>query len=259
MKYWYQKPHPSLSEYVRTVLIVEGFSPSGENALPLFTNGMAALFCAMKKGEDGNEEIIQLTLFGKSVPDECWVVNPDTTIMAYFLKPFALSCLFNVPAAELNKQDIELSAWSPHKMNALKLQLAYAASTHQKIEIVDDLFILQLQQQQRECEIIQYATDEIMNNSRVDILTLILKKLDLNERTFQRMFKKYVGITPSQYRRICQFQLSFTQLRTKKFNTLMDVAYDNGFADQSHFIRSFKEFTEITPKDYIQSGIKKSK
>ena len=70
------------------------------------------------------------------------------------------------------------------------------------------------------------------------------------------MFKKYVGVTPNQYRRICQFQVSFAQLRGKEFNKLTDVAYDNGFADQSHFIRSFREFTQITPNDYLRSGLK---
>jgi AraC-like DNA-binding protein len=45
-------------------------------------------------------------------------------------------------------------------------------------------------------------------------------------------------------------------LRGKGFNNLTDIAYDNGFADQSHFIRSFKEFTQITPNDYLRSGLK---
>ena len=89
----------------------------------------------------------------------------------------------------------------------------------------------------------------------MEILSVLLNKLNLTERTFQRIFKKYVGITPNQYRRICQFQISFAQLRSKKFDTLTDVAYDNGFADQSHFIRSFREFTQITPGNYLKFGM----
>jgi AraC-like DNA-binding protein len=66
-----------------------------------------------------------------------------------------------------------------------------------------------------------------------------------------------VGITPSQYRRICQFQGSFMQLRYKEFETLSDIAFDNGFSDQSHFIRSFKEFAATTPMGYLKEGLKK--
>ena len=255
MKYWYQNPHQLFSEYVRTVLILEGFSQSDAEQLPLVTNGMPALLCRTEKDQPGNETILQLTLFGRSSTADSWTINDNTTIIAYFFKPFALSTVFNVPAKKLIGDPVDLSIWNPHKTNALRTQLIYAVSTQQKIEVLDNLLILQLQQNNKECKIIKYATDEIMCNPGTEILAAILNKLDLNERTFQRTFKKYVGITPNQYRRICQFQVSFEQLRGKGFNKLTDIAYDNGFADQSHFIRSFKEFTKITPNNYLQSGL----
>ena len=256
MKYWYQKPNQLLSEYVRTVLILECFSSPDAEQLPLVTNGMPALLCRTEKDRSGNENVLQLTLFGRSTTLDSWTINDNTTIVAYFFKPFALSTVFNVPAKKLIEDPVDLSNWSPHKANALRTQLINAGSTTRKVEVLDNLLIQQLQQNNKECEIIKYATDEIMYNPGTEILSAILNKLDLNERTFQRTFKKYVGITPNQYRRICQFQVSFEQLRAKGFNKLTDIAYDNGFADQSHFIRSFKEFTQITPNDYLRSGLK---
>jgi AraC-like DNA-binding protein len=217
---------------------------------------MSALFCKTEKDQSGNENIIQIALFGKEVPEEHWIVKTNETIIAYFFKPFALAGMFNMNAAKLLASPIDLGNWHAHKTNALKPQLIYASSTSRKIEVLDNLLIQQLQQNKRECEIIKYATDQIMLDPGMEILSEMLSRLDLNERTFQRIFKKYVGITPNQYRRICQFQLSFYQLRSKDFNKLTDIAYDSGFADQSHFIRSFKEFTQITPNDYLKSGLK---
>lgn len=259
MKYWYQKPHQSIAEYVRTVLILEGFSEPDADQLPLVTNGMSVLFCKTEKDQTGNENILQLTLFGKSASSDCWSFNSNTTIIAYFYKPFAMASMFNMPASALVKSPVDLCNWNPHKTNALTTQLIYAASTIQKTEALDDLLIHQLQQNNKECEIIRFATDQIMYNPGTEILSAILSQLRLNERTFQRIFKKYVGVTPNQYRRICQFQLSFMQLRSKDFNKLTDVAFDNGFADQSHFIRSFKEFAQVTPNDYLRSGLKEKK
>ncbi len=260
MKHWYQKPHQSISEYIRTVLILEGFSESDAAKLPLFTNGMPALLCRTEKGQTENETIAQLTLFGKSIPQDCWEINSNTTIIAYFFKPFALASIFNIPAAKLLENPIDLCNWSPHKTNALRTQLIYAAPTRRKIEVLDNLLIHQLEQHKKECEIIKYATDQIMCNSgTTEILSATLENLNITIRTFQRIFKKYVGVTPNQYRRICQFQFSFAQLRANQFNKMTDVAYDNGFADQSHFIRSFREFTQITPQDYLRSGLREKK
>lgn len=259
MKYWYQKPDPLLSEYVRTVLVVEGFSQPGPDQLPLFTNGMPALYCRTEKDKTGNENNIQLTLFGKSIPPDCWTINGDATIIACFFKPFAIAAMFGIPAPRLAKSPIDLCNWNAHKTNAIKKQLFYATTTPLKINVLDNLLVHQLQQNKKECTFIKYATDEIMCNPGTEILSAIQNKLNLNERTFQRIFKKYVGITPSQYRRICQFQLSFSQLRAKEFDKLTDIAYENGFADQSHFIRSFREFTQITPNDYLNSGLKVKK
>lgn len=259
MKYWYRKPHPSLSRYVRTVLILEGFSEPEADALPLFANGMPALFCKTEKHEAGNENVKQITLFGKSVPQECWATTTHTTIIAYFFKPFALPALFSTPAAALAKKPLDLESWHPLKTNALRAQLLYAASTSRKLEVLDNLLVQQLALNNKECEIIQYATDQIMYNSGTEVLAEILETLNINRRTFQRVFKKYVGVSPNHYRRICQFQLVFAQLRSGTFDTLTDVAYDHGFADQSHFIRSFREFTKTTPNSYLRSGLKEKK
>ena len=258
MQYRYQKPHRSLSKYVKTVLVAEGFAQTVNNKLPLFTNGMPALICSTATTPTGIENILQLAIFGKSTPPEIWDLKKNETVISYFFNPFSLACLFNLSAAELAKKSpIDLSKVNPQKTNALKTQLSYAKTTENKIESLDSLLLHQLNQQQRECEIIMYSTDQIMLKSGKEILSDVLDKLKLNERTFQRMFKKFVGVTPSQYRRICQFKQSFDQVRTGRFDKLTDVAYNTGFADQSHFIRSFKEFAQITPKDYKKSGLKR--
>src|ERR1041385_2497497 len=187
MKHWYQKPHPLISDYVRAVLVIDGSLEPDPSSPPLVTNGMAALFY-----RDGN-----LTLFGRSVPSECWHVGNHQKIAAYFFTPFAAPVMFN--------------------MDAKKLEVVELGSID--INAIDDLLIGKINPN---CKIIKYATDQIMLDPSTEILPAIVKKLDINERTFQRIFKKYVGITASQYRRICQFQSTFTELRTQNFQSLTD-------------------------------------
>jgi AraC-like DNA-binding protein len=255
MKYAYHKPNTLLKEYVRTVLILEGSPGSDASIPPLFTNGMPALLCRTEKDKTGYDNIVELALFGKSIPPDRWTINNRTTIIAYFFKPFALASIFNIAAKKLLEAPIEVCTSNPHTYNSLKTQLLYSDSTSRKIDVLDNLLIQQLKHHRRECEIIHYATDQIMCRSDKEILSFVQDTLNVNTRTFQRIFKKYVGVTSVQYRRICQFQLSFAHLRIKQFEKISDLAFDNGFSDQSHFIRSFKEFTKTTPKEYLERGL----
>jgi AraC-like DNA-binding protein len=33
---------------------------------------------------------------------------------------------------------------------------------------------------------------------------------------------------------------------------MVEIGYDSGFADQSHFIRTFKKYTGLTPSAYLK-------
>lgn len=248
---WFNKIDQVLKDAVQTVLILDSADPPAPEDLPIFTNGMPALLCTSQNKENN------LSLFGKAIPTERWAEWGNATLIAFFFKPFAIGPVFKVSAQQLKNEAVELNRWNPQKAMALTIQLTYAPSTAEKMEVLHQFILSQVIANQRECAIIRYATDKILENPEADVLAQMLQELNLTERTFQRIFKKYVGITASEYRRICQFQLAFYQLKSGQFDKLTDVAYANGYFDQSHFIRSFKEFTETTPNDYLQFGLKK--
>lgn len=67
-----------------------------------------------------------------------------------------------------------------------------------------------------------------------------------------RLFKNHQGMTPHAY----QLNLKVNRAREllKKGQNIVDVAQALDFVDQSHFHRTFKQFTGITPKQYQESS-----
>lgn len=69
----------------------------------------------------------------------------------------------------------------------------------------------------------------------------------LGMKQYGRLFREYVGMNPKEYGRIARFQraLRMMQLGSRDYAY---IAYSNGYSDQSHFIRDFRQFSGMTPK-----------
>lgn len=73
-------------------------------------------------------------------------------------------------------------------------------------------------------------------------------------RQLQRLYNKHVGLSASTYGTLNRFHNSLNELLRNNFNKLSDLAYDNGYYDQMHFVRDFKRFSGNTPKDFIRNN-----
>lgn len=69
----------------------------------------------------------------------------------------------------------------------------------------------------------------------------------LSKKQYGRLFREYVGMNPKEYGRIARFQraLRMMQLGSRDY---AGIAYASGYSDQSHFIRDFRQFSGMTPK-----------
>jgi AraC-like DNA-binding protein len=105
-------------------------------------------------------------------------------------------------------------------------------------------------------QLVQYALQEIVRSNGNVPLKELLKQVNLSERTLERKFKESVGVSPKLFSRICQFQATLSHLRDNSFDKLSDVAFANDYADQSHFIRVFREFTGLSPLQYVRNKIR---
>jgi AraC-like DNA-binding protein len=246
-------PCEKVSSYVERILVIEDTLVTNPFTLPLYANGAPTLLFQTARGTIKNNSN-NLTLFGQTVFPETLTIRDNFTLIAYFFKPFALFSLFGVSAQELTNNPIDLNLLSPAITGRLQEQLLNAATTNEMIALLDEYVFSLITKTKADCQLISYATLAIAQNASKDVLLKVQRELHVTERTFQRMFEKNIGIAPGLYRRISQFNNAFQQLNNRQFSKLSDIAFTNGYADQSHYIRAFKEFTGITPKDYLKFG-----
>lgn len=78
----------------------------------------------------------------------------------------------------------------------------------------------------------------------------LCQRTSTKERQLERLFKKYVGLSPKFYMRVIRFSYVFKMVNEKKLSGAK-LGLEAGFYDQPHFIRNFKAFTGEDPSAYL--------
>jgi hypothetical protein len=136
--------------------------------------------------------------------------------------------------------------------NDLEFSITNATSTKERIQIVEKF----LSTQMRDADVI----DSILK-STIDTILLTKGRVAINEilkdelprrRQLERKFSQRVGISPKQLGRIIRLQETLKMLLNQRPGNLTEIAYENQYFDQSHFIKDFKEFTGVNPKEFYK-------
>jgi AraC-like DNA-binding protein len=85
-------------------------------------------------------------------------------------------------------------------------------------------------------------------------MNVIADSLGLSLRSFNRLFKQAIGVSPVEYRQIAQFRYSLKQKFIQdQFSNLTEIGYSSHFYDQSYFNKIYKKLTGNTPKAFFQT------
>lgn len=90
--------------------------------------------------------------------------------------------------------------------------------------------------------IMKYMEDNYMVALSLEDLA---KEVNLSPFHFTRLFKQEVGMSPHAY--VTQLRVNRAQDLIPRGESLLGIAYELGFADQSHFSRTFLKLTGVSP------------
>jgi AraC family transcriptional regulator len=79
-------------------------------------------------------------------------------------------------------------------------------------------------------------------------LTALAQSVDIHPTHLSRAFRQHYGVTVGEFLR--DLRVSYARDRLASRAPLQEIALDAGFADQSHFTRTFRRVTGMTPADF---------
>lgn len=252
-------PQKQLASIVSHIAVIENSAKStGMNHLPFYADGFPGLlFQQAEEGmfmNGGSSPLPPLFVYGQTIKPIVLSPMGSFRILVFYFYPATLSTLFGISPSEIRDSCINLQLLPSYDFQFSVQEIFDARKAHGQIAIICHHLSKQLQSKTTQADyIISYALEEIWNSNGQSSLFQLRRHLNVTERTFERRFEHLVGVSPKLFSRVCQFRSTINQLHKKDFVKLSDLAYDNGYSDQSHFIRSFKEFTGSTPLEYLKA------
>lgn len=171
-----------------------------------------------------------------------------TGSFAIKLKPAALTQLFNLDMHQYLDKIVDLDSFPIPELASLKENLYPFKDKLQLTEVLDNHFIM-LSKTAGENPLEAVLALIFTSNGMTNVAELC-SVAGVSERQLERLFKKYIGLSPKYYSRIIRFNYIFQLIRAKK-SSWAEIVYQSGYYDQSHFIRNFKAFTGEDPSSYF--------
>ncbi len=178
-------------------------------------------------------------------------LSGKTGMILIVFRPHGLKSFFNFPITELLNENLSLQDLANNEANELEDKLFNAPNNKQRVIHLEKFLIKRLVYN-AEYERVEYAV-KIIEHSKGQLKAQdIAHEVCLGIKQFERTFSKYVGVNPKKFASIVRFQ-NVIQMNSKNKKSMSQLAYDNGYYDQSHFIHDFKSLTGQTPKAFFTS------
>lgn len=260
IQYSFYPTDTRLSEYLFSYGMIE--VPKG-NTVPLMSppNGLTGFLIRVKSGADArlvatikNDNPIghqpSYVIGQITYPINGYATGP-LTFMVVFFQPLGMYQLFGGNMNRLANTSMDLFDFlGKEKAAALMKELLAADDASYQVGVLNNFFLQ------------QKVTDSCDNEKRVlDIIhqakgNITIKEMEeslsISRRTLERYFQEKVGISPKVYAQIFRFKCAIQYLEANPNTKWADLTYDNGFFDQSHMIRYFKEYLQVSPNNLVK-------
>lgn len=254
-------PSVELSKFIKRYFFLKATS-SVKKTYRLFSNGNTGLVFSINKEANSSRIngslIMKVFVFGQIITPIEIELEPNSELAVVAFTPNGLNELTGVPGIELKGCVIEADNVFGKNIQFFQEALVEKES---KNDITDSLneylltvFVKQGVNKNPELQsIIQKIAD-----SKGDLsIRNIKEEYFIHEKKLQRMFSNQIGMSAKSFIQITKLNtyLELLQSKSLDYSNLTSMAYEVGYYDQSHLVKSFKSITGLTPTQYLDSPI----
>jgi AraC-like DNA-binding protein len=208
----------------------------------------------IKRYTSEDEFIIQprAMVLGQTI--EPFYIEPTGYVNTFAIRfyPYGFANFVTMPLKDLVNKETPIELLFGEKTaNELEQNIIEATNSSERIEIIENFLLNKLNEKTTINNIVKITIDALLATKGSASISTILKEDLSKRRQLERNFIKQIGVSPKQLGKVIRLQTALKLLLNKKKENLTDIAYESEYFDQAHFIKDFKEFTGINPKEFL--------
>jgi AraC-like DNA-binding protein len=163
-----------------------------------------------------------------------------------------------IPLKEMENTAVPLNKLFGKEGDEIGNKILNAKSTFERINLIEAFLLRRLTDKKTIDNMVQSTIETILDANGQFSVNEHSMQNNINRRHLTRKFSTAIGLSPKQLAKTIRIQATLKQLLSEKVTKLTDLAYENEYFDQAHFIKDFKEFTGLTPKEFYGDDLKMS-
>jgi AraC-like DNA-binding protein len=264
MNYKTYAPHESLSAFVKCYWTLDGpkaNNPEKQRIVPDGCMEMIFHYGDLYKQyvEDGST-ILQPPCFVFGQITHALDIEPtgETGIFAIRFHPEGFTPFVTLPVKDLENRAVPLYELFSDEGRRLEKEVLSASTHADRIKTIESFLLNRLISSESIDRVAQTSVELLMQlNGQVSVNELA-EDLQIKRRQLERKFSSVIGLSPKQLAKMIRIQATLKMLANKRITSLTAIAYEGHYYDQAHFIKDFKEFTGLSPKEFYANNLKMS-
>ena len=252
-------PHPDLESLVKCYWTLDVPAEPASAKQRILPDGCIEMFFILgddvKRYTSEDAFVLQPRAMVLGQITEPLFIQPTGMVKTFAARfyPYGFANFTAVPMNDLANKETPLTVLFEER-DALQLErdIVAAAGTPERISILNGFLLQKLKDKHVIAGILRSTIDAILSTKGSVPISLILKEAASKRRQLERSFSKQVGVSPKQLGKIIRLQAALKMMLDAHAENLTSIAYEREYYDQSHFIKDFKEFTGVSPKEFYK-------
>jgi AraC-like DNA-binding protein len=180
------------------------------------------------------------------------LLQENGVVVGVKFRPGGFYPFWKQPVSLLTGQIVGIQDVFGVNVETLPEQIFAQKNEDEMVRLAESFLRERLPEQDEQVELINRIVQTTIENREITKVEDMVSRFGVNKRTLQRLFSRYVGVSPKWVIQRYRLQEAAELMEKGDIPDWPKLSQDLGYYDQAHFIKDFKAMIGKSPQEFIK-------